>query len=78
MYKVLALVFATLTMALLCSAPAESAQVSINIGVAPVCPYGYFSYAPLRLLRARLVCRRRVYWSWPLVPRPGPLLRPCR
>jgi hypothetical protein len=22
------------------------AQVAINIGVAPVCPYGYFSYAP--------------------------------
>src|ERR1700761_4215294 len=22
------------------------AQVSINIGVAPVCPYGYFSYPP--------------------------------
>ena len=26
-----------------CSAPA---QVSINIGAAPVCPYGYFDYAP--------------------------------
>ena len=26
------------------SAPA--AQVSINIGAAPVCPYGYFDYAP--------------------------------
>jgi hypothetical protein len=25
------------------SAPAE---VSINIGAAPVCPYGYFDYAP--------------------------------
>ena len=23
-----------------------SAQVTINIGVAPVCPYGYFSYPP--------------------------------
>jgi hypothetical protein len=22
------------------------AQVSINIGVAPVCPYGYFDYTP--------------------------------
>jgi hypothetical protein len=22
------------------------AQVSINIGSAPVCPYGYFDYAP--------------------------------
>jgi hypothetical protein len=26
--------------------PQASAQVSINIGVAPVCPYGYFDYAP--------------------------------
>jgi hypothetical protein len=25
---------------------AESGQVSINIGVPPVCPYGYFDYAP--------------------------------
>jgi hypothetical protein len=23
-----------------------SSQVSINIGAAPVCPYGYFDYAP--------------------------------
>lgn len=46
MSKVLALVFATLTVALLCCAPTESAQVSINVGVAPVCPYGYFDYAP--------------------------------
>jgi hypothetical protein len=46
MAKVLALVFATLTMALLCCAPAASAQVSISIGEAPVCPYGYYSYAP--------------------------------
>jgi len=46
MFKNLALVLAILTIALLCSAPAAPAQVSINIGVAPVCPYGYFSYAP--------------------------------
>jgi hypothetical protein len=26
--------------------PAAPAQVSVNIGVAPVCPYGYYSYAP--------------------------------
>lgn len=25
---------------------ASPAQISINIGVAPVCPYGYFDYAP--------------------------------
>lgn len=28
------------------SAPKAEAQISINIGVAPVCPYGYFDYAP--------------------------------
>jgi uncharacterized membrane protein YgcG len=26
--------------------PAAPAQVSVNIGVEPVCPYGYFDYAP--------------------------------
>lgn len=26
--------------------PQSQAQVSISIGVAPVCPYGYFDYAP--------------------------------
>jgi hypothetical protein len=28
------------------TAPQSQAQVSINIGVAPVCPYGYYDYAP--------------------------------
>ena len=32
--------------ALLSSAPVTPGQVSVNIGVAPVCPYGYFDYAP--------------------------------
>jgi hypothetical protein len=32
--------------ALLNGASSTPAQVSVNIGVAPVCPYGYFSYAP--------------------------------
>ncbi len=27
-------------------APSARAQISINIGVAPNCPYGYFDYAP--------------------------------
>ncbi len=31
---------------LISGAPVSPAQVSINIGVAPVCPYGYFDYAP--------------------------------
>jgi hypothetical protein len=38
--------FCALTATLLSCAPLAPAQVSINIGVAPVCPYGYFDYAP--------------------------------
>lgn len=30
----------------LASSPTTPAQVSVDIGVAPVCPYGYFDYAP--------------------------------
>src|SRR6202453_4038110 len=32
--------------AMLSGVSSTPAQVSINIGVAPVCPYGYFDYAP--------------------------------
>ena len=42
------LAFSALAIALLSStaqAPA-AAQVAISVGVAPVCPYGYFDYAP--------------------------------
>ncbi len=41
-------VFAALTLAagLVGAAPVSPAQVSINIGAAPVCPYGYFDYTP--------------------------------
>src|ERR1700729_2738953 len=48
MFKVNALAFAALTTALFCCAPGARAQVAIgvNIGPAPVCPYGYFDYAP--------------------------------
>jgi len=35
-----------LAIAMVSWAPAAPAQVAINIGVAPVCPYGYFDYAP--------------------------------
>lgn len=41
-----ALPFSVLAGALLSCATLAPAQVSINIGVAPVCPYGYFDYAP--------------------------------
>ena len=48
MFKIGTLVFTILVVALLCSAAVAPAQVSVgvNIGVAPVCPYGYFDYAP--------------------------------
>ena len=42
--KVLA--FSILATVLLCCAPMGSAQIAVDIGVAPVCPYGYFDYAP--------------------------------
>jgi hypothetical protein len=32
--------------AMLSGVSSTPAQVSVNIGVAPVCPYGYFPYAP--------------------------------
>jgi hypothetical protein len=41
-----ALSFSALAATLLSCASLAPAQVSINIGVAPVCPYGYFDYAP--------------------------------
>ena len=40
------LVLSALTVALVSGASVAPAQVSISIGVAPVCPYGYFDYAP--------------------------------
>jgi len=45
-WKFTAVLFA-FSFAFLISSPAVSpAQVSVNIGVAPVCPYGYFDFAP--------------------------------
>lgn len=40
------LAFLALTFLLVSSSPKSPAQVSVSIGVAPVCPYGYFAYAP--------------------------------
>ena len=40
------LAIAALGAALLSGASTASAQVSISIGEPPVCPYGYFDYAP--------------------------------
>ena len=44
--KVLALVVVVAGMGLAVSAPTAKAQVSIEIGAAPACPYGYYDYAP--------------------------------
>ena len=46
MSKVKVLAFAALAIGLLSCAPPASAQISITFGVEPVCPYGYFDYAP--------------------------------
>lgn len=43
-FKILA--SSALAAALLSAFSAAPAQVSVNIGVAPVCPYGYFAYPP--------------------------------
>ncbi len=40
------LAFCALAVALMGGASAAPAQISVNIGVAPECPYGYFDYAP--------------------------------
>src|SRR5579863_3120734 len=40
------LAFSALAAAMLSGFSGAPAQVSVNIGVAPVCPYGYFDYAP--------------------------------
>lgn len=42
------LVFSAAAAALFCVAPKSEAQVSfgIQVGPAPVCPYGYYGYAP--------------------------------
>lgn len=41
-----AFAFSVLATAVVSWAPEAPAQVSVSIGVAPVCPYGYFDYAP--------------------------------
>ena len=37
---------ASLFMASVSAVPAAKAQISVGIGVAPACPYGYYDYAP--------------------------------
>ena len=57
------LVFTTLASATLMSMPAVApAQISVNIGGAPACPYGYYDYAPYDLLPLRVLRSRLVQW----------------
>ena len=44
--KTTVMAFVAAAICLLCSAPAARAQIVVDIGVEPVCPYGYFDYAP--------------------------------
>ena len=46
MFRWKTLVFSLLAVALLGAVSKAPAQVTVNIGVEPVCPYGYFDYAP--------------------------------
>jgi hypothetical protein len=46
MSRLKSLAFSALAAALLGGATVAPAQISIGIGVAPECPYGYFDYAP--------------------------------
>src|SRR2546426_4191774 len=41
-----ALAVAVVAVGFTATAPKSEAQVSINIGAAPLCPYGYYDYAP--------------------------------
>jgi hypothetical protein len=43
--KILALA-AVATVCVMAAAPKAEAQISVNIGVAPSCPYGYYDYSP--------------------------------
>ena len=46
MFRWKSLAFLALTVALMTGVSTAPAQVSVDIGVEPVCPYGYFDYAP--------------------------------
>lgn len=46
MFRLKSLAFFALTVALMTGVSTAPGQVSVSIGVEPVCPYGYFDYAP--------------------------------
>jgi hypothetical protein len=45
-FKSLSLAAAVAVIGFTAAAPEAQAQISVNIGPAPVCPYGYYDYAP--------------------------------
>ena len=49
-FKFKALAFAALAIGLLLSSRSALAQISVTFGAEPVCPYGYFDYAPTTAL----------------------------
>jgi hypothetical protein len=46
MFRLKSLAFFALTVALMTGVSTAPGQVSVSIGVEPVCPYGYFDYTP--------------------------------
>ena len=77
------LAFSALAAAMLSGFSGAPAQVSVDIGVAPVCPYGYFDYAPYECAPYGYYgpdwfVGGRVYRGRPLVPRSSRVLWPCR
>jgi len=46
MSKFKSLAFSAITVALLSAGSVAPAQIGITIGAPPICPYGYFDYAP--------------------------------
>jgi hypothetical protein len=45
-FKSLSLAAAAAVIGFTAAAPEAQAQISVNIGPAPICPYGYYDYAP--------------------------------
>ena len=66
------LAFCALAVALMGGASAAPGQISVNIGVEPVCPYGYFDYAPYDCAPygyyGRFFRWRVIHWGGPMVP----------
>src|SRR5277367_817881 len=46
MSKFKSLAFSAITVALLSAGSVAPAQIGITIGAPPICPYGYYDYAP--------------------------------